>query len=165
MRNEVKTTTTTEKMPVRTHHPFMDLQKRMDELFNDFSIGYTWPDIFAGSRADVVPSMDVRNAKDKVLVTAELPGVMEKDIDIDVDHDMLTISGEKLTETESKEDEWVRSERSYGSFSRTVRLPFEINPEHVSAKFEHGVLTVEVKRPVEKVRTSKKIPIAGTVKH
>ncbi|MCC0024700.1 MAG: Hsp20/alpha crystallin family protein [Hyphomicrobiaceae bacterium] len=159
MRNETKTT---EKLPTHTHNPFMDLQKRMDDLFTDFSIGYSWPEIFSGSRADVVPKMDVRNVEDKVIVTAELPGVVEKDIDINVDHDMLTISGEKHSETESKEDEWMRSERSYGSFSRTVRLPFTINPDEVTARFQHGVLTVEVKHPPEKLRTSKKIPIAGT---
>nr|WP_246523023.1 Hsp20/alpha crystallin family protein [Neoroseomonas eburnea] len=94
-------------------------------------------------------------------VSAELPGIEEKDVEVSLDGEMLTMSGEKREE-KSEEKEGVHiSERSYGSFRRSIRLPWAADPAQASAAFDKGVLTVTLKRPAEAKPAVNRIPIGG----
>jgi HSP20 family protein len=101
----------------------------------------------------------MRETDNQVLLNAELPGVDEKDIDISVADDILTISGEKKSEFERKEGDRYRSERSYGRFSRSVSLPFSIDADKVEARFDRGVLKLTIPKPADAQKQMRKIPI------
>jgi HSP20 family protein len=81
------------------------------------------------------------------VVTAELPGVSSSDVTISVQQDMLSVRGDRHAETEQEGARWQRRERLYGSFSRAVRLPFRVDPEKVQARFNNGILEIELHRP------------------
>jgi len=108
-----------------------------------------------------MPRIDIAEGKDGIDVAAELPGVDEKDIDVTLADDMLTIRGEKKSErNESQKDKnWQLVERNYGSFSRTIELPYDVEPDKVEAKFDKGVLHIHVPKPAEFTRKEKKIEI------
>jgi len=97
----------------------------------------------------MMPAVDVHEDEKGLIVTAELPGVSEKDIEVNLAGDMLTIKGEKKTESEEKKGNSTYTERRYGSFARSLRLPFEVKDEQVDAKFKDGVLTVRLPKPAE----------------
>lgn len=147
--------------------PFDMLQSRIDKIFHDFPRGFGFPRGFWndeirpgwGGDGSVMPYLDMHEADGKVMIAAELPGVDENDIDISVEDDRITISGEKKSEVEHKEGETYRSERSYGHFYRTVSLPFSIDPEKVEARFDKGVLKLTVEKPPEAQQHVKKIAI------
>ena len=86
------------------------------------------------------------DGKGKITVKAEIPGCEAKDIDVKLDGRMLTISGEKKQEKEEKDENFHRVERTYGSFSRMVELPGEVNPEDVDATYKKGVLKLVLKK-------------------
>jgi len=94
-------------------------------------------------------------------VTAELPGVEEKDLDVTLANGMVTVRGEKRTEhdEQNKDKNWHVVERSYGSFSRTVPLPFDPDPAKVEAKFDNGVLRIHLPKPPEVAQKQQKIEI------
>jgi HSP20 family protein len=129
--------------------PFLSLHREMNRLFDDVFRGATLPTV-SGSQGQgdvgnfVNASMNVSET-DKVLrITAELPGVTEQDIEVSLDDDVLTIRGEKKFERKDDKENFHFVERSYGTFQRSLRLPYTINPEQVQASFENGVLTVTV---------------------
>lgn len=133
--------------------PFMQLHREMNRLFDD-----TLRDLGGGRGGGVTPSIDVHDTGDGIEVTAELPGVAQDDIDLRLDGDLLTISGEKKSERTDERAHVV--ERSYGSFRRSIQLPFTPDPSKIQASCEHGVLKVRVPRGAEQER-SHKIPIGG----
>lgn len=135
------------------------LQRQIDRLFDDFSSSFGWPDMPTFGRGDMFPAMDMTNGDKAVSVSVELPGVDEKDVDISVVGDSVTISGEKKSETERKEGERHITERSYGSFSRSFSLPFEIEANLVEARFENGVLKLEIGKPAHVKAATRKIKI------
>ena len=94
-------------------------------------------------------------------VTAELPGVDEKDLDVTLANGMLTVRGEKRTERdeEDKDKNWHVVERSYGSFSRAIPLPFDPDPAKVEAEFDKGVLHIHLPKPAEVAQKQQKIEI------
>jgi HSP20 family protein len=89
-----------------------------------------------------MPALDVFEKEDKFVVKAELPGIKEDDIHVSVVGDTLSIKGEKKTETEVKEEDYYRSERSYGRFCRSIPLPSNVDADKIEASFEDGVLEV-----------------------
>jgi len=150
--------------------PFDVLQDRIDRMFEDFSTGFRMPSLLSNWPSmpmtelgnggfDMVPSLDLHETDGEITVSAELPGMEEKDIDISVADDMLTISGEKKSAYEHKEGERYRSERSYGRFSRSISLPFDIDAGKVMAKYDKGVLTLTIAKPVEARQKARKIAI------
>lgn len=160
------------KVPARetraVSNPFEALHQRIDRIFSEFGNGFGLPKSFwdEGMRlpavwgeGEVMPSLEMHDTDGKVTVTAELPGVDEKDIEVSVDNQMLTISGEKKSEAEHKDGDRFRTERSYGSFSRSVSLPFAIDPAKVDARFDKGVLKLVIEKPAEAVQKAKKIEI------
>lgn len=135
---------------VAERDPFAALQKEMNELLESF----------LGPRADrpmggFSPKVDVAETETEIKVTAELPGMEEKDIDIAVDGDVLTIKGEKKLEKEEKKQESYRLERSYGSFRRDIALPSKVEVEKVKATFAKGVLTVTLPKSPEAAKKRK----------
>jgi HSP20 family protein len=139
-------------------NPFSSLQREVDRLFGDFARGFPTFDFGSGGRG-VVPSIDISETDTEIQIAAELPGIEEKDIQIDVSGNMLTIRGEKKSETETKDKSYHLVERSYGSFSRSLELPAGVNTDAIAAKMEKGVLTVTVPKPPQ--AQSKRVEIKG----
>jgi HSP20 family protein len=107
------------------------------------------------------PKVDIAESKDAIEVTAELPGVDEKDLDVTLANRMLTVRGEKKStrDEQDKDKNWHVVERSYGSFSRTIPLPFDPDPAKVEAKFDKGVLHIHLPKPAEVAKKQQKIEI------
>lgn len=141
-------------------NPLMALQRDINNVFEDF-----WDKVENGwsGRSDVVgmfgPSTDVTETDKSVDVSVELPGMTEKDVDISVSHDAITIRGEKKVEREEERKGVYMSERSYGSFYRTVPLPAGVDADKADATFKNGVLTVSLPKTAEAQANVKRIPI------
>lgn len=153
--------------PQRGWGPFWDLRNEIDDLFEDFFPAVVGPRQWRrrfgwgrrggeGASEISIPSIDVIDKKKEIRLTAELPGMDEADINVEVTDGMLSISGEKKQETEEgdKDGDYYLSERSYGSFNRTVSLPEGIDKDKIKANFKKGVLTVHLpKKPEAQVPT------------
>jgi HSP20 family protein len=107
-----------------------------------------------------VPAMDLVEADDHFVLKADLPGLAEGDVAIEVQDNVLTISGSREAEHERNEQGWYRLERSYGSFSRSLTLPDGVDADKVEANFDRGVLEVRVPQPEE--RKPRRISIGGS---
>lgn len=106
-----------------------------------------------------LPTLDVSETKDEYVVKAELPGIDPKDIDISLTNDLLTIKGEKKQEKEEKEENYHLIERSYGAFTRSVRLPGQVQSDKISANFKNGVLKVALPKTEEAKKKEIKIKV------
>jgi len=138
--------------------PFASLRRDMERLFEDFSRDVGWrPPAIAGTA--VAPRIDVSETDSEIKIEAEMPGVDEKNVEVVLSNGRLTIKGEKKQEKEEKKKDYHVVERSYGSFARSIGLPFEADPGQVKASFAKGVLTVTVPKPPEVKAKEKKIPI------
>jgi len=107
-----------------------------------------------------VPPMDLVEAEDHFLLKADLPGLTEDDVSIEIDDGALKISGERKAEHEASERGWYRVERAVGSFARTLSLPDGVEADAVSAHFENGVLEVRIPKPEE--RKPRRVAITGS---
>ena len=142
----------------RDDNPFGTLFREVQKTFEDFSRRTP----FARFTSDMLsPKIDVAESKDAIEVTAELPGVDEKDVDVTLANGMLTVRGEKKTERDEqdKDKNWHVVERSYGSFSRAIPLPFDPDPAKVEAKFDNGVLRIHLPKRLEVASKQQKIEI------
>jgi HSP20 family protein len=143
-------------------NPFAEFQKEMNRLFDNFSenmfslspMKWNMPEISAS-----YPKMDVSETDKDFKVTAELPGMDEKDIDVSISNEVLTIKGEKKAEKEEKKPNYYRMERSYGTFQRSIPLPMEVEKDQVQASFKKGVLSIVLPKSEKAVKESKKIEI------
>jgi HSP20 family protein len=152
--------------------PFEALRHQVDRLFHDFQTGFlqtpfyrTLPDIESFWRRDfgfnVTPAIDIVE-KDKAFeVTAELPGLDVKDIDIQLGDGMLTIKGEKQEEKEEKTKDRYVSERRYGSFRRSLQVPGSVDSDKIEASYKSGVLTVTLPKSPEAQKKQKTIPVSA----
>ena len=146
--------------------PFTSFRREMDRLFDDFFTTPAEPRSF-GARAGgtgggvVWPSVDVEQTKDGYKVTAELPGIEQKDIEINLRDDLLTITGEKKEERTDGEGQRAWAERAYGRFERTLRLPSEVDPAKAQAKFKNGVLAIELPRSAKAQDQTRRIEVKG----
>jgi len=142
-----------------TENPFFALQHRMNRIFDDF-LGEPLG-LFGANAADnlFTPAMNISETEKEIIITADMPGVEEKDLDISVSKGELTIKGEKKKETEEKNKNYYRMERSYGSFSRTVALPEGIDESKINAELKKGVLKLTIPRLAEAVPQRKKIEV------
>ena len=125
--------------------PFVSLQREIDRLFEDFSRGF--PTISGNGSTALMPSMDVTETEKEIEITAELPGLEDKDVQVNVADNLLTIRGEKNAEKEQKDKNYRLIERSYGSFERTLELPEGVNADAIKANISKGVLKVTVPKP------------------
>ena len=124
------------------------LQGEMNRLFDGF-FG-TQKGNGGGSLRRWIPSMDLVEAGDELVLRADLPGMSEDDVAIEIKDNVLTVSGERRSEHEEKNESFYRAERAFGSFSRSLTLPEGVEPDSVSANFDNGVLEVRVPKPQER---------------
>jgi len=145
--------------------PFRALHREMNRMFDEAFRGFGLPEgeAAAGFAAGgvVAPRIDVSETDQELKVLAELPGVDQKDVEITLTDDVLTIRGEKRAEREDKQQNYHVMERSYGSFARSIRLPFQANPDQVQATFKDGVLAVTMPKPAEVQQKERRIQISG----
>jgi HSP20 family protein len=131
--------------------PFTSLQREIDRLFDDFGRGWpdfgrAWPAAGTGAQ-ELMPVMDVTETDTEYEITAELPGLEEKDVQINIADNVLTIRGEKKAGKEEKQKDYRMVERSYGSFYRALELPAGVDPDKIKADIAKGVLKVTVPKP------------------
>jgi HSP20 family protein len=139
-------------------NPFVSLQREVDRLFDDFTRGFPALTAFGGNgNGSLMPSVDVTETDKEIEITAELPGLEEKDVQINVADNVLTIRGEKKAEKEEKDKNYRLVERSYGSFERSLELPAGVNADAISASIAKGVLKVTVPKPAP--AQSKKVEV------
>jgi HSP20 family protein len=141
-----------------TDFPFHSLQREIDRLFEDFGRGFPGFGMMRGEGArELMPAIDVTETDGQIEITAELPGLEEKDVQVDVSDNVLTIRGEKKNEKEDKQKDYHMVERSYGSFYRAFELPPGVDAEKIQASISKGVLKVTV--PKAEPKQAKKIDV------
>jgi HSP20 family protein len=124
----------------------MTLQDRLNRMFGEPFGPTTSQELTAGA---FVPPVDVYEDEKCIRLKMEVPGIEEKDIDIRLENNLLTVRGERKMESETTQENYHRIERSYGSFSRSFSLPTSVNPEDVKAGYSKGVLTVTLGKRAE----------------
>lgn len=146
--------------------PLFSLQREVNRLFDDFFRGFDLrPLRMTGEPwGGFSPKMDLEETEKEYRITAELPGMEEKDVEILLTGNSISLKGEKKEEKEEKGKSFYHVERSYGSFQRTVPLPDGIDLKRVDADFKNGVLTVKLPKTAEAKRSGKKVPIKSTKK-
>jgi HSP20 family protein len=176
---------TATKLPVKTEEtaaersaaigdwrPFEGLRQEINRLFDDLGADI-WRSPFRRSLFDIepfwrrelswsaFPAVDIVDKEKVYEITAELPGMDDKNIEITLSNGVLTINGEKTEEKEEKKKDYYRSERHYGSFRRSFQLPAGVDAEKIEASFKKGVLTLTLPKAAEAQKPDKKIPIAA----
>jgi len=139
------------------------IQNEMNRLFNTF---FEMPSPASGSGSGGeggslrrwIPAMDLVETKDDFVLRADLPGISEKDVNIELEDNVLTISGERKAEHEEHKEGYYRVERSSGAFSRSLTLPEGVDPAAVRAQFDRGVLEVRIPKP--EARKPRKVAIS-----
>jgi HSP20 family protein len=135
-------------MAITRWDPFREvvaLQNRLNSVFGNLNSETESP----LTTASFVPAVDVYEDDKKVVLKLEVPGIEEKDLDVRVENHTLTVKGERKFEKEEKEENFHRIERRYGSFYRAFSLPSTVDTENVDAKYENGVLKLELKKKPE----------------
>ena len=146
-------------MAITRWDPFREvvaLQNRFNTIFRDFKESES-----PLTTANFVPPVDIYEDEKKVVLKLEVPGIEEKDLDVRVENNTLTVRGERKFESEEKEENFHRIERSYGSFYRAFTLPTTVDTEHVDAKYTAGVLKLELKKKVEAQPKQIKVNVAA----
>jgi len=139
--------------------PFVSMQREMHRLFDNFFEGTGLSSSDQSGIGFATPKVDVAETEDSVHVTAELPGMQEKDIDVTLAGRNLVLRGEKKLEKEDKNKNFHRIERSYGSFHRSIPLPTDVDGQKVDASFKGGVLTVVLPKMKPSAPPGKKIAV------
>jgi len=149
-----------------TWQPFDSLRNEIDHLFDDFGRGLWQPlrrSIFStepgASIQTAVPAVDVVENEKSYEITAELPGMDEKNIDVKVADGVLTIKGEKQEEKEEKKKGYYLQERRFGSFERSFEVPESVDADKIDASFNKGLLTLTLPKKIEAQKPSKKIEV------
>ena len=172
----------TSKVPVQTDktassalhpwRPLESLRREIDQLFDDFGLG-TWRSPLRRSLFDMdplrrakaafsgTPAVDVTETENDYQVTAELPGMDEKNIEVKIANGILTIWGHKREEKEEKKKDYYVRERSFGSFERAFPVPDGVDLDKVDASFKKGVLTVTLPKTAEAQKAERKITVTA----
>lgn len=137
------------------NHPLQQVQKRFEKMMQEFEND----SMLTTHRNSFLPTCDVEEMDDHYLLTVDLPGVKKDDIRVELHSNTLTVSGERKSESREKRKNNCRSEREYGYFERSFRLPDEVNPEKISTEYQDGVLRVEI--PKQETQ-SHRIKIGGS---
>ena len=134
-------------MSIVRWEPFREFTTLQNEMNRLFSSAFDTPTNGGQTMRRWMPAMDLMETDSHFVLTADLPGLTEEDVNIEVDDRVLTISGERTAKHESTKDGYHRVERAFGSFSRSLTLPKGVNAEAVEAAFEHGVLEIRIPKP------------------
>lgn len=148
------------KMPIVRWDPFRELVQMRDEIGRWF--GDIERDKDQKRSALWAPNVDIKETENEVLVKADLPGIKMEDIDVSIDEDQLVIKGERKFEKEEKEKDYLRVERSYGSFYRSFDIGVPIKADEVKAHYSDGVLEITI--PKAEVKKPKKVEISVSKK-
>ncbi len=132
------------------------LQNRMNNLFRDMNEGES-----PLTTASFVPAVDIYEDPKKVVLKLEVPGIEEKDLDVRVENNTLTVKGERKFEKEEKEENFHRIERRYGTFYRSFTLPQTVDSEHIHASYTNGVLKLELSKKPEAQPKQIKVNVSG----
>ncbi|MCX7988727.1 MAG: Hsp20/alpha crystallin family protein [Thermodesulfovibrio sp.] len=144
----------------RALSPFEEIEKLFEEAWKrPFSLFSSLMPRLKSETEVVAPAVDIYEEGDDLVLKAELPGLNKEDIEVKVTDDFITISGEKKKEEKVEEKNYYRYERSYGSFSRTFRLPIDVQTDKAKAKFENGVLEVRIPKTEEAKSKERKLQI------
>ncbi len=145
-----------ELVPWKPFREITSFRKEMDNLLNRFftrsPLAETWGE-------EWLPSMDITESAANIVVQAELPGLEAKDLDISLTEDVLTIKGEKKKEGETKDEHHHYSERYYGAFQRSFRLPASVQADKIEARFEKGVLKITLPKSEEAKKKEIKVKV------
>jgi len=135
----------------------------LDRMFDDFlgrRLRSFWPERWWPTPMEITtPVVDLYEEKDDIVVKAELPGMEKDNIEVNLSDNRLTIKGEKKKEEEVKKEGYYRSERSYGSFIRTLELPSEVQTDKVKAAFKNGVLEIRLPKTEEAKKKETKVKV------
>ena len=159
--------------PAQTNVPdvWQSFRSEMDRLFDRFGSGFGFPSLrrmfdtepaWRSSFSFSTPAIDMSEDEKAYKISAELPGIDAKDIDVSVTGDMLVLKGEKRQEKEEKDQNYHFSERSYGSFQRAFELPASIERNKMATDFSKGVLTITLPKTTEAQRPAKKIEVRSS---
>jgi len=134
--------------PTRPFSGLTQIEQEMERWFDDM-MGRPWRRFGLPNwrRQELIPrqpAIEIFEEKEQVIVKAEIPGLKKEELKVNLSDNLLTISGERKEELEKKEKGYYYSERSYGSFSRSIQLPAEVKPDKVSASFKDGVLEIRL---------------------
>jgi HSP20 family protein len=169
------------KLPVKTEtkgqqsaalqawHPFETLHHEIDRLFDDLGRGF-WRSPFRRSAFNVeplwrtefsvaAPAVDIAEKDNAYEITADMPGMDEKNVEVQLSNGNLTIKGEKKEEREEKKKDYYLQERRFGSFERTFGVPEGVDTDKIEANFKKGVLTITLPKKAEAQKPSKKIDV------
>ncbi|MGB3974858.1 MAG: Hsp20/alpha crystallin family protein [bacterium] len=146
--------------------PIMQIHKEIDRVFDEIFGGFGFADKSAAESWDTLmpsalfkPNLDISETDKEYSITVELPGVDEKNIELELIENTLKIRGEKKQETEKKDKNYHCVERSYGSFQRSLTLPEDADQEAIRAEYKNGIMTISIPRKPELKPESKKIEI------
>jgi HSP20 family protein len=141
--------------------PFKALRREMDRFFDDFWKRPALRSSLAPFEREtpIFPDIDVFENDKMFQITAELPGLTEKDIKVDLNHNLLTISGEKKLEKEDKGNNYYICERSAGSFYRTIQIPTAVDENNIDAKMKDGILKITLPKSAEALAHTKQIEV------
>jgi HSP20 family protein len=149
-------------MAITRWDPFREvvaLQNRMNSLFREMNEGES-----PLTTASFVPAVDIYEDPKKVVLKLEVPGIEEKDLDVRVENNTLTVKGERKFDKEEKEENFHRIERRYGTFFRSFTLPTKVDAEHINASYNAGVLKLELSKKPEAQPKQIKVNVGGQQK-
>ena len=141
----------------RGDHPLLSLHREVNRLFDDVFRGFGAPPLGGFERSLAWPNVELGETDQEVRITAELPGLDERDVDITIEEGVLTLRGEKKSEVEDKDRGYT--ERSYGCFERRIGLPRGIERDKASATFRNGVLTITLPKSEAANENVRRIPV------
>lgn len=153
--------------PYSGNDVFSSLHREMNRIFDDAFRGVGFPSQYRlgqsqgrSSMTMLQPDIDVSETEKEIKICADLPGVSEKDVDVMLDDNVLTIKAERKQERNEQKEDYHIVERTYGTFQRSLQLPSIVDPEQVQAQFEHGVLTVIMPK-TEQSQRQRRIEVQG----
>jgi HSP20 family protein len=138
-----------------------NLQRDINRLFDDFfdrpfGLSSFWEDRMEGG---FIPKLDISDTDQEIMISMDLPGMDPEDIDLSISGKTLTIRGKKSSEEEQKDKQYYRRERSYGSFTRSVPLPGDVDADKIDASYKRGVLAIHLPKLPDEKSSAKKISI------
>lgn len=141
--------------------PLTSLQREINRAFDSFFNDFSSPSLFAGfdSNPMLSPSMDITENGKRFNIKAEMPGMDSENVEVSVNDNYLTIKGKKDEESVDQDDNYVRRERHFGSYQRSIALPDSVDADNIKAEFKKGVLTVEIPKKADASKTARKIDI------
>jgi len=140
-------------------HPMANMVNEMNHLFDRMTVGMPRTELAPLTEMSFIPSIDIQENDKEYTVEAELPGVLDKDIELALENNTLMIKGEKRAEEKEERENYYHLERSYGSFYRTIPFTSEVDDERVKANYKNGILKINIAKSAKAVTARRKIDI------